>query len=966
MAFKVIFINRKEGGAGKRFSGVASLLLSLFILAGCQPPGSGSLCVEADDWGQYYDKTVIIDPKDRYTNTGITMTAGQPLRMEFGGYVDLCPSTRVINPNPAISTWQDSGQVIGPGDKISLIVQQDGQITALAPGSGTQTYYGGEGLYAYISYTPPSNDRMWAGPYGGGFGPAFFELWDPVTQTGGYSGTAPALGGHLYFRYARSPYIHQGTSQYPTLISNSGEFNERYSPWHGRYKWGSKCDDCKVGGNWVNCYSTGQIQPPNANAEMGDHYKCQEYGNEWSSDIANWINGNPDGYWGENPQDHWVFENDSGKYPNTVKYDRDTGYIIYMSANAACQGNFGRYLQMDVGPTVIPGYKNVVPKDCTSGDLGCQPCSDGYVAKKDTAGVGYCVDANDGTFQTADNPTLTNAAVYDMDSTKSTLPSGFVGRGRYRSVVPASGEVWFEILDRSPPVTYPTDLDNSKKNYYEDNIGSYKVHIRTPKVVQFSEILNLVIKPIKRIIFGSCRAGFNPNNPGADLNLDGLSQVDCEAHTSDVGRLNTDPAIKDQYVTCVAAGVSCVGYVTDSLAAKWKPGITQSMYNAIVTASPIINTIEAMGVLTIIIYGMMFITGLIQKPQTSFIIKVVKISIVMQLISPGSWNFFNTYLFTNFIDGMDELIVDIAGNFMGVVGDANAPTQVGTLNNPFAFIDVTLGKFLSYETWIKILGLLFASPIGFVYIAMILVGMWYFLKAVLKAAILYVFCMLAIALLVILAPIFISFLLFDITKGYFSNWIKNLVNFMFQPILVFLVLSIFNMFVYSAIYTLLHYRVCWKPTFYMHILNLPKIPFFSFFMPDNGHTDYGSVTTSISSATNDPADASGVPVGLFSILIFLIISNLMLKMIDFMADLASHITIGTAETSLSRVAGDKAGSIMSRIGGAAFGGAKQLGSALVNPRAAMQRAGSAIKNAPASAGKAMSNAARGAVGMKKR
>ncbi len=239
---------------------------------------------------------------------------------------------------------------------------------------------------------------------------------------------------------------------------------------------------------------------------------------------------------------------------------------------------------------------------------------------------------------------------------------------------------------------------------------------------------------------------------------------------------------------------------------------------------------------------------------------------------------------------MNSLIGMLAGDFMGAVSTVNG-TSIGVANvtNPFAFVDGTMSKFMNGATLAKMLGLLFASPLGFMYVIIMIIGLVFYLFAVLKAAVLYILAMLTISLLLVVAPIFMTFMLFERTKEYFVNWLKSLINYLFQPVLVFTALAIFNVFVYSALYTLLHYSVCWKDVFTIPMGIFGDIPLFRFYLPESGHD-------------GSPLLASGMPIGLFMILIFIIITDAMLKFIDFMAELAAHLTIGAKGTSLAGAA----------------------------------------------------------------
>ena len=108
---------------------------------------------------------------------------------------------------------------------------------------------------------------------------------------------------------------------------------------------------------------------------------------------------------------------------------------------------------------------------------------------------------------------------------------------------------------------------------------------------------------------------------------------------------------------------------------------------------------------------------------------------------------------------------------------------------------------------------------------------------------------------------------------------KNLANYALQPVMVFMALAVFNVFVISAIYTMLNFKVCIFCIF--SFLNLfclvPTFP-----RVYGGGLDF--------------------PTGVFMVLIFIIITNAMLKISDHMAKFIAEVTTGTSSTSLAKTA----------------------------------------------------------------
>ena len=63
-----------------------------------------------------------------------------------------------------------------------------------------------------------------------------------------------------------------------------------------------------------------------------------------------------------------------------------------------------------------------------------------------------------------------------------------------------------------------------------------------------------------------------------------------------------------------------------------------------------------------------------------------------------------------------------------------------------------------------------------------------------------------------MGPIFICFLLFGITRSLFENWLRQLISYAIQPIILFTGLVFISMILRQEIYGSLGFRIC-KHTF---------------------------------------------------------------------------------------------------------------------------------------------------------
>jgi type IV secretory pathway VirB6-like protein len=889
---------------------LASLSLLLSLLTACPAPGPE--CIDADDWGDKIKATLNVQAKDEYTPVGIRVDSGTPVSVEISGLIDICPDDTTFK-SVAQPVYDKAGKLektILPIDASKPIWQRAGVTIPKADGSGTTTQYmkitkgtkfsikisgnyndregkqeSGKGLYVYIGdKTPPASDTVNTGAQGnwwyGAQGapqpednkktgdkaayPEFFELWDNGTigEGGGFSGIARA-DGYLWFKYAR-------TASAEGLDNNGGK---RYSPWLGRYAWNDpvRCELCRQTVIPATCAVTALAAGPFWAIAYAACYGAWETGCAASGHLEEAASLlSPSGRYCREPYngDHWVDNNYDGSerdkgykensYGNDENHPNSGGYDI--SIGIGCLGTYGKYMDMDIGSSSAYLVDKTDPEGCVVGvDNPCEQVKGqwGEIIKVPK----YKVSAS--------SSTSMDMREFPDGQNKNGNP-GFVRTGVYRGKLAANGELWFHIKDDATSMSHPD------KGYYDDNQGNYTVKVTTSKVNSgFSDAMDSLINPIRGVIFGYCR---NTQNPELKYKL---TESECGDYVDYNG--NTVPA--------------------------WLPGVTQRMFTHIVsgtvdpstgkaTGNPFLSALRAALVLYVIVYAGLFMMGMVQDKQEEFLKRIIRFAIVAVLLTENSWDFFNNYLFTLFYNGVDNFIGMMATQFTGAAATMMVdPVTGATIPTPesagassghiFAFADITINKFFQWETIVKVFGLTFTSPIGFLYVILIFVGMFYFLFALIQALILYLLAMLAISLLLIVAPIFLSFMLFERTRPLFDSWVKNLINYTLQPVLVFTALSIFNIFVYTAIYTLLNYRVCWTNVWWLDIgasgaSPLVHVPLINFYMPDN------------------PVTGASVPIQLFMILIFIIICNAMLHFIDWMAEMAAEMTTTVKGTALSK------------------------------------------------------------------
>jgi type IV secretory pathway VirB6-like protein len=211
-----------------------------------------------------------------------------------------------------------------------------------------------------------------------------------------------------------------------------------------------------------------------------------------------------------------------------------------------------------------------------------------------------------------------------------------------------------------------------------------------------------------------------------------------------------------------------------------------------------LTLINNMLYLYMVIFGILFLFGLVKTDQLDFVIRIIKIGIIITLISPGSYDFFNDYLFNAIMSVSDTLIAAATG----------AP-----IDNPFEFLDQSIALLvLDPYTYFKIMSLMFQGLLGFVAFIMVIYGAVNFVKAVFNAMKVYVMAIVGLAICFVLAPIFIPFILFKRTVELFQNWLNAMLRFAIEPALLFIGLIFLNAMLLAILRQMFNFSACFKCT----------------------------------------------------------------------------------------------------------------------------------------------------------
>lgn len=345
---------------------------------------------------------------------------------------------------------------------------------------------------------------------------------------------------------------------------------------------------------------------------------------------------------------------------------------------------------------------------------------------------------------------------------------------------------------------------------------------------------------------------------------------------------------------------------------------SQTMYSNFIKSTDFISIIIVTISLYIMVYGILFVSGMANIKFYDFAMMLVKIGIVFMLFSATSWEFFNTKVIAFFNQGTIELI-----NYFTGTGNTNFPSSVGVVvqNNTsqvvaatmaFSAIDGALSKIFSSDMFVVLMASTVSTKYGFVMAGLILLAVGLFLMSLMTALWVYIMSLVMKTLLFGLAPIFIPMILFRRTRHLFDNWINQLVSASLQPILLFIFFIFFVKLMDSSLNNILAHPVCWT-----------KLPTDWHGSPMSWYFwEFAQYTTADGWIPNPNGFKEDFPIPLIHVLTFLIIAELANRFNKVVISIATQIS--QASVSLSHQGAGMMNSLMggmtqSRRSAAGFG-----------------------------------------------
>jgi len=253
-------------------------------------------------------------------------------------------------------------------------------------------------------------------------------------------------------------------------------------------------------------------------------------------------------------------------------------------------------------------------------------------------------------------------------------------------------------------------------------------------------------------------------------------------------------------ITPPAAGQGIVSSIVTSVKNVLN-GVSSTMFTRIVQDSGFKLVVSALITLYVAIYGVLFMFAMVQITVHDFMIRMVKVSIVAVLLSPGAWGFFNNTVVKFFNEGTDSLINKVTSIAVGLENLEGS--------GPFSVLDNAIAQAVSAKMAITLMATFLTGPYGPIIGLLLLMSLGSFFKALMNAMWVYIMALVMRALLFGLAPLFLICILFSRTRHLFDGWLNQLINACLQPILLFTFFAFFCQLIKACLEQVLNLEVCW-------------------------------------------------------------------------------------------------------------------------------------------------------------
>ncbi|MDG7055976.1 MAG: type IV secretion system protein [Wolbachia endosymbiont of Meromenopon meropis] len=240
----------------------------------------------------------------------------------------------------------------------------------------------------------------------------------------------------------------------------------------------------------------------------------------------------------------------------------------------------------------------------------------------------------------------------------------------------------------------------------------------------------------------------------------------------------------------------------------------QSIFQNIAKNRSFQNFVLSLLILFITISSLLYLFGMVRETRHDILIRIMKTTLIIILISPESFKFFYDHFLTLFVEGLEYMINVITDFAPNMNKDSNWHyVENGSEKHVklFSFMEDMFNKFFAYSVWKKFAALFhYQMWTSILMVPVILIGIILYFLLCVYAYIIFLSGFVGIAFLIAIMPLFLISILFSPLKSLFEGWIKFCISFCLQSIMIFALISLLASMIMSTFYKQLGFTVCYN------------------------------------------------------------------------------------------------------------------------------------------------------------
>lgn len=319
----------------------------------------------------------------------------------------------------------------------------------------------------------------------------------------------------------------------------------------------------------------------------------------------------------------------------------------------------------------------------------------------------------------------------------------------------------------------------------------------------------------------------------------------------------------------------------------------ETIYKTIAGSRDFQITINAAFVLAVMLYGAALMLGMAQSSPYNVFLLMLKILLVYNFAL--NWDVFQEYVigtFEGFVNDLTHIVSTVfvpeqAQRANAIIGASSVQDLTETkdgVKQTFEMADFYISMLFSRETWAFLDAITTTGPSGIAYGMFLFIMIAGYVVAILRAISLFIIAMIIRYMLYAVAPLFLTFALFNQTKTLFDGWIEQIISFSLQPVFIFAIIGLMH--------TIMQF-------FFLSII--PEA--------ESGCTiewtkaesasakETGVYKFRIKNEEGQHVFMDDLPINFWAIAALMIVSGILFQMVDWVMQFASRISGGFVEAS---------------------------------------------------------------------